>query len=158
MDLSMRDAPAMERFCSRVDPIPCGGCWMWTGWMQSSGYGCISVEGKTWLAHRWSYTQFVGPIPDGLQIDHLCRNRLCVNPMHLEAVTPAENTRRGVGPALAAVRLAAFNKANPRPKTHCPQGHPYAGANLRRGSKGEKCCRICTNERARRYRERKAAS
>lgn len=90
---------------------------------------------------------FVGPIPDGLVIDHLCRNPQCVNPMHLEPVTPEENTRRGIG------------GWNTRAKTHCPQGHPYSGANLYiNPTSGARVCRTCNNEKARRYKLRQRAA
>jgi hypothetical protein len=89
-------------------------------------------------AHRVAYVLSVGPIPKGLTIDHLCRNRGCVNPTHLEAVTQRENTLR------SPIALAALNAA----KTHCPKGHPYSGANveLRGRSRG---CRSCHQERSR---------
>jgi hypothetical protein len=79
-----------------VAPNTDTGCWEWIGTCQSNGYGAFAVAGKTLRAHRWAYEHFVGPIPVGLTIDHLCRNRTCVNPEHMEPVTSAENTRRGV--------------------------------------------------------------
>src|SRR5688500_6362748 len=75
----------------RVDDT---GCWVWTGNQATGGYSQIHVNGKSTGAHRVSYEHFVGPIPDGMQIDHLCRNRLCINPAHLEPVTPLENQLR----------------------------------------------------------------
>ena len=70
------------------------GCWHWRGAVTSSGYGCVAYEGRLWSTHRLAYELLSGPIPDGLQIDHLCRNKLCCNPQHLEPVTAQENRRR----------------------------------------------------------------
>jgi len=119
-------------------------CWIWTGATNASGYGRIGVwrdDGRCTNAatHRVSYEYDIGPIPDGLQIDHLCRNRLCFNPKHLEPVTPSENARR----AKSAI-------------THCPSGHPYSGDNLIQ-RKGRRLCRECRNIYNRAYIARKKA-
>lgn len=127
-----------ERFWNQVTPCPMSGCWLWFGYTAPSGYGRISLGLKPRQAHRVSYAALVGPIPDGLHIDHLCRVRCCVNPAHLEPVTSAENTRRGE---------AGINNTR---KTHCPQGHAYEGDNLFfmanefRGGKS-RACRTCKN-------------
>lgn len=97
--------------------VDSNGCWIWSTCSRGEGYGGFWCGGKHDYAHRVSYLHFVGEIPKGLQIDHLCRVRRCANPDHLEAVTPKENIRRGK------------TSANGR-KTHCPQGHPYSGDNL----------------------------
>lgn len=104
---------------------------------QRSGYGQTWDGQKVLLAHRVAYELAVGPIPEGLHIDHLCRNRACVNPKHLEPVTCLENVRRG-----AAV------------KTHCPHGHEYTPENSYHHPAGGRICRICIRKR---NREKKAA-
>lgn len=131
-----------EWFNTRYVPEPNTGCWLWLGYIYpKTGYGDICRTKGHELAHRFSYRLHKGPIPVGLQLDHLCRVRSCVNPSHLEAVTARTNQLRG-GDTLAA--------KNAR-KTECPRGHPYSGDNLyiERGSRMCKKCRIVRN--ARRY-------
>jgi len=113
-------------------------CWEWTGSLNPHGYGAFNVNDGHRQAHRVAYEIIVGPIPDGLQIDHLCRNPPCVNPAHLEAVTQRENILRGVGFAAKAARA-----------THCPSGHPYNEANTYVSpSTGWRRCRTCMNRKA----------
>lgn len=123
----------MDRFWLKVDKTGEGGCWVWTAGKFSSGYGAAVVNGRTRPAHRVSYELVVGDVPDGLQLDHLCRNRSCVNPAHLEPVTCRTNLLRGE-------TLAAANAA----KTHCPQGHPYDDVNTYVSpGRGLRHCREC---------------
>lgn len=111
------------------------GCWEWLGHKNDRGWGRFGGQ----QAHRVAFEIWVGPIPVGLTIDHLCRNRGCVNPDHLEAVSTAINVLRGE--TITAANLA---------KTHCPQGHPYDEQNtLAQG--GRRYCRECMRERCRRY-------
>ena len=107
--------------------IDANGCWIWQGAVGKTGYGYVRHEGRTTTTHRVAYVEAKGPIPDGLEIDHLCRTRPCCNPDHLEAVTTQVNSHRGIS-------LAAQNVK----KTHCPKGHPYD----RRSKKGRQCS-IC---------------
>lgn len=121
------------------------GCLEWTGATDGHGYGQMNVGGRPEKVHRLMYRLWVGEIPEGLSIDHLCRNTLCALPDHLEAVTLSENTRR---------QLAATGHANAR-KTHCPKGHPYDESNTRHATKGTgRVCRICRAASSKAYRER----
>ena len=106
-------------------------CWLWQG-RKVRGYGLMWADGHDVQVHRWSYERFVGPIPDGLVIDHLCRNPSCVNPQHLEPVTSLTNTMR------SPIAPAAINAR----KTHCIHGHPFTGENLIVW-RGKRACREC---------------
>jgi hypothetical protein len=114
---------AAARFFAKVTPDPTGsGCLLWTGALDTNGYGRFQdADGRNMPAHRWLLERVFGPNRDKVT-DHLCRVTACVRPSHLEFVTPAENIRRGVGPARWKAKAAA--------RTHCAQGHPFAGANL----------------------------
>jgi hypothetical protein len=120
-----------ERLLNYVRHGP-GGCWLWIGGKTRGGYGKFQLCSKTCLAHRVAYELFIGPIDCGLQIDHLCRNRGCVNPEHLEPVTCRENLLRGN-------TLQAENSA----KTHCPKGHAYSPENTYRHKDGRRVCKSC---------------
>jgi hypothetical protein len=111
------------------------GCWVWTGGLSHNGYGQIFIDHKSRRAHRVSYELARGAVPPGLQLDHLCRNRACINPAHLEPVTQRENIRRGLGPQIAGSRW--------RSKTKCPHGHAYEGENLIVTAAGHRKCRAC---------------
>lgn len=118
----------------------CGnGCWDWVGAINSAGYGSYWSEGRVKLAHRVVYERKLGPIPPGLTLDHLCRNRSCVNPDHLEAVTHRTNVLRGSGASAEHAR-----------RTHCPRGHALEGDNLVPWERGKRRrCHTCEKIRAR---------
>lgn len=124
---------ARERFDSKWKADGQTGCWLWTGTKDCSGYGMVTVAGHNRRAHRLGYELYVGEIPEGLTIDHVCSNRACVNPDHLETVTRAENTRRAV----------AANR-----RTHCKKGHEFTPENTFMDS-GKRRCAICTRARDR---------
>lgn len=117
-----------------------GGCWLWLLATDRHGYGMMKVEKRSRLAHRVSYEVFVGEIPPGLQLDHLCRTRHCLNPAHLEPVTPGENTRRSPWNSPSA----------------CRNGHPRTEATTYVTPSGNRACRTCHNRASAAYRDRLA--
>ncbi len=122
--------PIAERFWAKVDKTD--GCWLWTAAKTRDGYGRLADTGGRWvLAHRFAYELHIGPIPNSLTLDHLCRVRHCVNPTHLEPVTNRVNALRGVG-------IPARNAR----KTHCLRGHPFDAENTR-WWRGGRRCRTC---------------
>lgn len=165
-------ATVEQRFWAKVDkdgPAPearpnLGPCWLWSAAKWRNGYGVFNDVGSRY-AHRFAYAMLVGPIPDGLTIDHLCRVRRCVRPEHLEAVTGKVNTLRGEGPSAKQAR-----------KTECHAGHPFDLFNTYIDRRGRRHCRACQRARdagrattdhrrtymrdlaARRYAESKAAA
>jgi hypothetical protein len=127
-----------DRFWDKVQFEPNTDCWLWDAALNG-GYGMYWTGDKQVRAHRLSYESLIGPIPEGFQIDHLCRVRNCVNPWHLEPVTPAENHRRG--------RCAEVAGERQRLKTHCPRGHAYTEENTYYKPQGWRECRVCRSDR-----------
>lgn len=113
------------------------GCWTWNSSHVSSGYGVLSYKGRQLRAHRVAYELLVGPIPDTLVLDHLCKNRGCVNPAHLEVVTLGENTLRGDGPSGRNLR-----------KTHCKRDHEFTAENTYVTKNGGRACKQCGREKS----------
>ena len=139
-------ASAVERIEQKLERLPFSGCWVYMGALNQSGYGWVGVGSRAQgvdRAHRIMYRHYVGPIPGGKELDHVCRVRSCCNPAHLEAVTRAENCRRGEGGKATGAR----NKA----KTHCPQGHEFTEANtyryVVRGKYECRGCKICRSRK-----------
>ena len=125
------------RFASAAGPLPSvcpqlGRCWKWKGAINSHGYGTMRLNGKSVGAHQIAYKLQRGEVPVGLELDHICRNRACVNPYHLEAVSPKINKLRGAG-------IASINHN----KTHCKHGHPFSGDNLMLRKNRGRDCRTC---------------
>lgn len=157
-----------ERFVKLHEVGDPEDCWEWQGPISSPGYAVLNLgkrhvpEGvRPWVyAHRYSWEFYMGPIPEGLQVDHVCFNKRCVNPNHLDPVTPRENTRRAKHLALAT---QAQNFAHLAFRTHCPNGHELTVENTwYRGDSKTKRCRTCKREQTtackRRIRERKKAA
>ena len=116
--------PRLSRNAVVVDTA----CWTWTGARQSAGYGSMGMNGKTVLVHRYAYEMLVGPIPEGMTVDHLCSNKVCFRPEHLQLLDRNANSRK---------HYAAI--------THCPQGHEYDVANTKLSKRGTRSCRTCYN-------------
>lgn len=133
-----------QRFWERV--VKGAKCWEWVGDRGSNGYGRVFRGGRSTGAHRIAWQMTRGPIPDGMELDHLCRNRACVNPDHLEPVTHRENMHR------APWSAPEFQRA----KTHCANGHEFAGGNVRvdvaADGRIHRVCRPCNTEATRRRR------
>lgn len=137
-----------ERFDAAYDLAP-NGCWTWTSKKDGGGYAVLSIGRQNHLAHRWAYETFVRPIPDGLVVDHLCRNRACVNPAHMDLVTNRENVLRGMSPS-AVIRRQGV----------CKRGHQMVGHNVYvpPSKPQHQQCRTCRATRAREAHARKSAA
>lgn len=139
----MRGTPISERLTALSIPEPNSGCWIWIGHQKNNGYGTLGVKtGGRWQtkhAHRMSYEVFVGPVPSGLDLDHKCRVRCCINPDHLEPVTRSINLARS----------PQMNRQST--KTRCPRGHEYSGVN----SRGQRICHACLAAAQSRLRRKK---
>lgn len=138
MKTGPKPKPFDELFWPKVKKTD--SCWIWTGKINTRGYGLFYFRHKCTVAHRKCYLVLKGKIPKGLVLDHLCRNSLCVNPNHLEPVTQKENLARGVN--------------TPSSRTHCPQGHSYSQENTcveHYGRKIGRRCKICKRNRANIY-------
>jgi hypothetical protein len=138
-----------EPFWRLVDKSGPDGCWLWLGKHDRNGYGQVSVGRTTTTAHRHAYVLLVGPIPEGLVLDHTCKIRDCVNPAHLDPVTQRENLMR------SPTTFQAVNAA----KTHCIHGHLFDDANTYRWQRPDgtwkRTCRMCAIERSRAYYQRR---
>ncbi len=136
--------PVAERIWVRIDRRGDDECWPWTGCQDGNGYGMVFEDERRRgrRAHRVAYEVIVGPVPVGLQLDHLCRNRLCCNPAHLEPVTKHENWRRGM----------SFSAIEAR-QTHCKRGHALTPENLERTVTDRRSCRKCMALRSAKWKE-----
>lgn len=129
--------PTEDRVLLNTYFCPFSGCWLWTGYTTPRGYSFIQVLGKKYSVHRLMWVKEHGVIPPDKQIDHLCRNRNCINPDHLELVTSRENTMRGI----------SFSAVNAK-KTHCVHGHEFTPENVRPRKRGGRECLACRRRKA----------
>ena len=131
----------VARFWEKVDKRGPDECWPWIAGKRSHGYGEFHFDGMGWAAHRWMLVHIVGvDIPSGMECDHLCRNRACVNPAHIELVSHKQNVLRGDSPTSINAR-----------RTHCKNGHLLTATNRRRAQRG---CLLCYGENDRKYRNK----
>lgn len=146
--MSVTATPVLDRIKARIK-VSASGCWEWQGATRPGGYGIVQLGRGvgTGRVHRVVYELLVGPIPDGLTIDHLCANPRCCNPDHLEPVTRSENAKR----------QWRDGRADPgrrqREQTHCKHGHAFDEANTYRDKRGSRCCRACARIKAQRRRD-----
>lgn len=145
------DGRIPDRRWRKVIPCPATGCWLWVGKTARNGYGVLSAYPGRGVAHRYFYSTLIAPPPRGLDLDHLCRVRCCVNPLHLEPVTRSVNLRRGIGASVTRARTALI--------THCPSGHPYDENNtyFRPGTR-QRDCLTCRRQRSDAYNKAISAS
>ena len=132
------NGPPVERFWAKVEQVDPDLCWEWMGAQTPLGYGRFRAFRRSVLAHRFAYELLVGPIPSGLELDHLCCNPSCVRPDHLDPVTHHENILRGRSPAAQHAR-----------KTHCKRGHEFTPENTYFRSNGNRRCRFCVLQQQR---------
>jgi hypothetical protein len=135
--------PLIDKLMGHVLPVTESGCWLWMASLDSKGYAQINIgtfgHAKMCRAHRISYELHIGPIPEGLQLDHLCRVRSCINPTHLEPVTMLTNVQRGLGGSNGGKARGAIARA----ATHCTRGHEYTPENTLVSKRNHRFCRAC---------------
>lgn len=140
------DSASLDRFTAKIT-VESPGCWIWTASTNPQGYGVFRLGGKAVGAHRAAWALLVGSIPPGLEVDHLCRVRNCVNPDHMELVTQKVNMARGSVYVLMAARFAAI--------TECKHGHPFTPENTGTHTGGRRYCKTCKKQRLREYEKRR---
>lgn len=153
--MKRNDTTILQRIIKKLIVNPCTGCWLWAGSTSSHGYSTMYVSKGSHLVHRRLWEELRGEIPAKMELDHLCRNRACINPEHLEIVSHQQNVVRGINPAIAAAR----EKGKALARTHCRKGHiwdnPKTSWVIKRGRVIiNRQCRFCCNENSRRYEQK----